>query len=53
MYFNDLKELEGGLVFGDAIGCCDVLPFNFSVNNEEPIRSKPLPYPKDARNWIN
>ena len=39
-------------MFGDAIGCHTELPFRFKVLDETPIRSKPLPYPKVAREWV-
>jgi hypothetical protein len=45
LFFNDLLLLEKGLVFGNCIGESNVLPFNFEVNSDIPIRSKPIPYP--------
>jgi hypothetical protein len=51
--FQDLVTIEEGLVFGDAIGKCDALPFTFEVENKEPIRSKPIMYAKAEREWIN
>jgi hypothetical protein len=29
------------------------MPFTFEVDNKEPIRSKPIMYPKAEREWIN
>lgn len=53
MFMKDLVMLETGLVFGEAIGECDILPFKFEVTNSAPIRNKPIPYPKEEREWIN
>jgi hypothetical protein len=51
--FRDLVSIEEGLVFGDAIGCCDTLPFRFDIVGDECIRSKPIMYAKEERDWIN
>lgn len=51
--FKDLVSLESGLVFGDAIGKCTILPFSFKVTNDDPVRNKPIMYPKKERQWIN
>ena len=50
-YFQDLVHLEHGLVFGDCIGECDIMPFTFEVADKTPIREKPIPYPEEARKW--
>ena len=37
-FFLDLLEVEGGLVFGDAIGRVDRYPFKFEVVDPNPIK---------------
>lgn len=50
--FQDLLKVEGGLVFGDAIGLVEEFRFKFAVKNATPHREKPKPYAKDEREWI-
>ena len=52
-YYNDLLEVENYLVFGSSIGEVKQYPFIFTVENTEPIRKKPTPLPKEARDWVN
>ncbi len=50
LYFKDLVSIEEGLVYGDAIGKCDILPFNFEMSeNTKPTKSKPIMYGKFER----
>ena len=54
LLFKDLVSIEEGLVYGDAIGKCDVLPFSFEMHQDTvPVKSKPIMYSKNERDWIN
>lgn len=50
--FQDLLFFEDGLVFGNSIGCVDEFPFKFNVEDETPLREKPIQYAREERNWI-
>lgn len=41
--------LEGGLVYGDAIGKADEFPFKFEVTDDTPIKQRAIPYAKPQR----
>ena len=51
-YYNDLLEFEPYLVWGGSIGCCEEYPFHFEVDAKTPIRMKPTPLAKPAREWV-
>lgn len=52
-YLADLVRLEGGLVWGDAIGHMPKYPFRFVVTDPSPFKQRPIMYPRDERQWIS
>ncbi len=52
-YFRDLIPLEHGLVFGGAIGYCPDHPLSMHIEDDTPIRAKPIQYARPERRWIN
>ena len=50
--FQDMLQIEGALVFGDAIGEVQDFEFSFKVTDPTPIRHKPITYAREEREFI-
>ena len=51
-FLRDLVVMEPSLVWGEVIGCAEKFPFRLQVEDQRPLRQKPIVYPRAEREWI-